>query len=167
MSDIKVTSDLHFFHSNIIKHCQRPTTPELHNDWLVEQLNSFIGKDDTVYHLGDFAYGKYKIDELRKIMWRLNGNWLFILGNHDKENQLKESCKGTNHKVLGHYHTMRHKDKSVIMFHFPIENWWNSFRGSIHLHGHTHNNSPRHITNRYNVCFDNGLKVFNLDDFIS
>lgn len=165
MSTIKITSDLHFFHDNIIKHCDRPCEAENHNEWLIEKLNSSIGKDDTVYHLGDFAYGKYKYPELKKIMSSLNGNWLFILGNHDKESQLKELCKGTNHRVLGDYHTMRYNDKSIIMFHYPIENWWNKYRGSFHFHGHTHNNSPRKIENRYNVCLDHEMKVYDIDEF--
>lgn len=166
MSEVLVTSDLHFFHDNIVQHCNREHLPKTHNEWILDKLNSVINDGDTVYHLGDFAYGKYKLPDLKDIISKLNGNWLFVLGNHDKENQLKAACEGTPHKVLGDYHTLRYREKTFIMFHYPIENWWNMYRGSIHLHGHTHNNSPRKIENRHNVCLDYEQKVYKLDEFI-
>lgn len=165
-----ITSDLHFFHDNIVEHCQRPTTPEEHNEWLINILNSYIGPNDTVYHSGDFAFGKNAtFDGLKYILSRLNGTWLFILGNHDKENQLREVCKVSkrNHKVLGYYYERRYKGKNFCMFHYPIENWNKKHYGSIHLHGHIHKGKNKlDLENRYNVCFDVDLKPHLLDDFI-
>lgn len=102
--DIKYISDLHFFHDNIIKHCNRPCTQEEHEDWIVNLLNSSISPEDDVYHLGDFSFGsRVKLPELKRVMSRLNGTWHFILGNHDNEKQLEALCAGTKHKVVGFY----------------------------------------------------------------
>ena len=165
--DIWFTSDLHFGHDNIVKYCDRPCTVAEHTDFIIESLNKHIKDGDTVYHLGDFSYGKkIKFDDLKLILDRLNGDWQFIIGNHDNENQLKALCQKTNHKVLGDYHSESIKGKTFIMFHYPIESWWNKKRGSIHLYGHTHHNDMRKIENRYNVCFDRDFKPYHVDGFL-
>lgn len=77
-----VIADTHFGHSNIIKYCDRPfvTTEEM-NSKLIERWNSVVGKDDIVYHLGDFALGNMtKVSEYRK---QLKGKIFLIQGNHD------------------------------------------------------------------------------------
>jgi len=52
-----------------------------HDEMLVEKWNNNIGVNDTVLHLGDFAFRG--IDEITK---RLNGNKILIRGNHDLKN---------------------------------------------------------------------------------
>ena len=78
-----IVSDTHFDHANIIKYCARPfdSIAEMNNA-LIENWNNVVGKDDLVYHLGDFAF-----TEQKKIFWfrrELNGIIHLILGNHDK-----------------------------------------------------------------------------------
>jgi calcineurin-like phosphoesterase family protein len=170
MNKVWVTSDLHFFHDNIIKHCKRPTTIENHYEWIIGILNSYIGENDTVYHVGDFAMGKNAtFENIKGVLERLNGNWHFIIGNHDKENQLINVCKSVrgNHQVLGHYAEKRYDGKDFIMFHYPIENWNKMRYGSIHLHGHLHDTKTRiDIDNRINVCFDVEHKPYLFKDLI-
>ena len=50
------TSDTHFNHTNIIQYCQRPfkSTDEM-NEAMIDNWNSVVGEDDTVFHLGDFS----------------------------------------------------------------------------------------------------------------
>ena len=54
-----ITSDLHLDHTNIIKYCKRPflDTEEM-NQTLINNWNNTISKRDTVYFLGDLAFGK-------------------------------------------------------------------------------------------------------------
>lgn len=164
---VKATSDLHFGHDNIIRYCKRPCTTENHIDYLISILNEAIGIDDVVYHLGDFSYQKkLSVKELHYILTRLNGTWYFILGNHDDENRLRAMCQNTKHKVLSDYHTVRYKDRTFVLFHYPIERWWNDHRGSVHLHGHIHNHPMRKLPNRHNVCFDREFKVYDFDEFL-
>jgi len=76
------TSDTHFGHVNILRHCDRPwSSVEEMNDGLVEAWNARVNYDDTVFHLGDFAMGQ-------KVLWpgyraRLSGRIILIRGNHD------------------------------------------------------------------------------------
>jgi calcineurin-like phosphoesterase family protein len=77
------TSDLHFGHANIIELCNRPFDSIQHmNDMLVENWNSTVSNDDTVYVVGDFAMGI--IADNLPIAQRLNGDKRLILGNHDR-----------------------------------------------------------------------------------
>ena len=57
-SGIFFTSDTHFGHSKIIDYCKRPfSSIEEHDKTLIQNWNNVVGQDDTVFHLGDFAYG--------------------------------------------------------------------------------------------------------------
>lgn len=165
-----ITSDLHFGHDNVILFCNRPTTPEEQEDWIISRLNANIKSGDTVYHIGDFAFGpRGKYADIVRILGKLNGNWNFIIGNHDNENQLKSACASTRHNVLGVYHEKKLLDKTFVMFHYPIENWNKKHYGAIHLHGHIHNGRNKlDIENRHNVCFDKNeaFVPYNIEGFL-
>lgn len=63
------TADLHLYHTNIIKHCNRPfETIEEMNNVLVDNWNKVVGPKDTIYILGDFVWGtnKRKTEKLIK-----------------------------------------------------------------------------------------------------
>ena len=51
---IYFTSDMHFFHERIIRHCGRPfrDVQEM-NERLIQNWNGTVGPDDEVYILGD------------------------------------------------------------------------------------------------------------------
>ena len=55
MKNVFVTSDLHFYHNNIIKLCNRPykDLEEMHIA-LINNWNSVVTNEDDVYILGDF-----------------------------------------------------------------------------------------------------------------
>lgn len=77
-----IISDTHFGHENIIKYCNRPfANREEMDKELIKRWNSVVGKDDIVYHLGDFAMGSK--DYITDIVRRLNGRIRLITGNHD------------------------------------------------------------------------------------
>lgn len=89
---IHITSDLHFFHANIILYCNRPwITPDgqpnvaAMNEALIRNWNETVSPDETTYVLGDFGFGKLskKPGSLGEIRNRLNGKIVLIRGNHD------------------------------------------------------------------------------------
>lgn len=196
------TSDLHLGHTNIVKFTRRieamdrdgfiiPNelrTPyfsgalsdqmkrkvtDIHDAWLKHTLSNNINSDDVVYHLGDFSFTKDK-QYLRDFILSLKGDWLFILGNHDNESYLREACKGTRHKVLGHYHEISVNKTKVCLFHFPIEEFHQMYRGSWHLHGHLHGQKGhgdltlKAMKNRIDVGIDAHPShgIFNIEELV-
>ena len=84
-SGIFFTSDTHFGHSKIIDYCKRPfSSIEEHDKTLIQNWNNVVGQDDTVFHLGDFAYGNSQF--ISNIIKQLNGNIILIKRNHDLRN---------------------------------------------------------------------------------
>ena len=77
-----IISDTHFAHANIIKYCNRPfSSVEEMDEYMVKKWNSVVGKDDIVWHLGDFGMGDK--ETIKRYRERLNGRIFLILGNHD------------------------------------------------------------------------------------
>ena len=90
MSDIWVTSDTHFFHTNILSFTDaytglrmRPefSSVEEMNECMVDRWNSVVKPGDKVYHLGDVVMGN--LEEFKKLWPRLTGSKRLIVGNHD------------------------------------------------------------------------------------
>ena len=82
MSKIYLIGDLHLFHRNIIKYCDRPfeDVPKM-NAQLITNWNKVVRADDKVIVVGDFALaGKEQIISVGN---QLNGRKTLILGNHD------------------------------------------------------------------------------------
>lgn len=166
---IYFTSDHHFNHKNVIKHCKRPFKDvEEMNSVLIERWNSKVGKNDIVYHLGDFTLSGKVIAS--SVFSQLNGN-IWVVGNfkhHDKNwinkienmtlthlNTIYKSASGYTVRVIDPITTVyvQNVNKSVVICHYPIEEWERKHYGVIHLHGHSHGNS-RKIENRYDVGVD-------------
>ena len=162
--DVFFTSDLHFGHANVIKYCNRPTTAEEQDEWLISQINSVVPQNAIVYHLGDFSLKRDK-EYLTSIMKRLNGTWHVVLGNHDVKPALSHAASESDNIVLGWYWSERfYKDQSckdiyadIKMMHFPIESWDCKHRGAIHLHGHLHGGTSNGAVQKLNNRLDVGL----------
>lgn len=149
------TSDLHFFHSNIIKLCNRPfNTVDEMNKVLIEKWNKRVKPTDTVYILGDIVFKFDNIEQVKKILKSLNGYKFLIRGNHDDFlhylNQ-KEFFEG-----VFDYKEVHDNKRKIILFHYPIEEWNGFYKGSYHLYGHVHNSESglKKIDRRYNVGVD-------------
>jgi len=81
MGNVYLTADLHFFHANVIKYCDRPYgSVEEMNQALIDNWNSVVTDDDTVYVLGDFSLAFRPVEIFTQ---RLNGLKYLIAGNHD------------------------------------------------------------------------------------
>lgn len=145
---IWLTSDEHFHHKNIILYCNRPysNVEDMNRDIIVRH-NAVVKSEDTVYHLGDFAFKNVK-----GILDQLNGTKHLIAGNHDAcynshKNYQKEIKKyldygftSVQQEILNfHGFTLNHlpyiEDHSVkirFVSQRPKDN------GGWLLHGHVH-----------------------------
>lgn len=173
------TSDLHFFHEKIIGFTGRPTTFEELTSWIINQCNSTIPSENAVViHMGDMFF-KCTNEQAAEVLSSLNGDWWFILGNHDNPDKIQtvintvNAAKGTNHRILGHYHRILVKSppaisgqkwgkQLLILCHFPIEEWDGMGYKSYMVHGHLHGGGSEHgdhpvrkIPNRFDVGIDN------------
>ena len=136
-----VASDLHFGHKNILKFCpdSRPfSSVEEMNESIIERHNSLVSPQDTTYMLGDIAFCSGS--DAAKMINRMNGKKILVVGNHDKAN-LKQPSFRAAFEEIHDYLSIRlpaFDNLKVCMFHFPIYSWDEQHYGSIHLHGHLH-----------------------------
>lgn len=169
---IYFTSDLHFYHENVIKYENRPfASAEEMNQSLINNWNKKVDDSDEIYILGDitlkgatFAMG---------ILKQLNGRKYLIKGNHDKFAD-QETFDKTVFAWMKDYYELEYQSQRFILFHYPIEEWNHYFRGSIHLHGHQHNHADYNIQNlekglrRFDVGVDaNNMFPVSIDDIIA
>lgn len=153
----KFTSDLHIDHKNIIEYSNRPWTLEQQEGEIVSRWNARVGKDDDVYHLGDFVFaGSKKAKKVMELISRLNGHIHFIRGNHCQKGLWKiiEEANLPNVVWVKDYHEMSVQGQSIILSHYPMEVWNHSHRGSFMLHGHCHGSLPSR-GKRLDVGIDN------------
>lgn len=142
--NIWFSSDLHMGHRNVIDYSSRPwSTLEEMNEGLIQNWNSLVKPQDTVYFLGDFCLTS-KIELVDEWLGRFNGEWRIVAGNHDqgwlrKISKLKNvsKIKWVRDYAERTFTVDGEKHKFVLM-HFPLMFWHGSHYGSIHLHGHCH-----------------------------
>lgn len=155
---IYVISDTHFCHPNIIKLCNRPfNSVEEMNEELIKRWNAVVGPEDTVIHCGDFIMGS--INNIDKILPRLNGYIILIVGNHDTKNKIKKYIEDYSDKISvfenGYY--LFYENCSYKFVHKPPqEDEVELFDNVIIIHGHIHNseNFKYGIKNVFNVSAD-------------
>lgn len=112
------TSDLHFYHKNVIEFCKRPWLDNLAmNQGLIENWNRTVGVDDEIFILGDMFF--CGTNRAKEIMQRLNGKKFLILGNHDWNVVKKPRAKEFGFEWVLEQFCVRIAGKDVIMNHFP------------------------------------------------
>lgn len=131
------TSDTHFGHKNIIRYCDRPFADvEQMDKELIRRWNNVVSDDDTVYHLGDFAFaGTRRIEE---ILAQLNGKKILVLGNHDNATTMTRlmSLGGPLYDVLPDADLLGY-GYQVYLGHHPIpytipNGWKHQICGHVH-----------------------------------
>lgn len=141
---IWVTSDLHLNHKNIVALC-RPEfkTLEEHDEYIIKQYNSVVGKDDLSYIIGDAGFTPK--DRLISLLSRLNGRKILIRGNHDR---LKEA----DYRKAGIIQVIDHPvyyNNNIILSHIPVQEAFDN-PWVLNVHGHLHG-SVLDLPNFYNV----------------
>ena len=144
MDKVFFIGDLHFWHHNIIKYCNRPfQDTEDMTECLIKNWNSTVGKNDIVYVVGDFALcGKQKLVETAR---RLNGRKRLILGNHDR----------ASHKTYEEAGFERIYDCPIILdnlyliSHIPLEGVCGPY---VNIFAHIHTDSAYPDVSRNGFC---------------
>lgn len=130
-------SDLHFCHPNIIRFDERPFENTLEMErTIIKNWNNKVTKNDVVYILGDFCWGKE--DDWLRILDQLNGAKVLIRGNHDLKHPTAK-LKSKFRKICD-YEEIKDNGRTIIMSHYPIPFFNHSGnRNAWHFCGHTHN----------------------------
>jgi calcineurin-like phosphoesterase family protein/2'-5' RNA ligase len=157
-------SDAHFDHKNIIKYCNRPFSSTLEmNQTLVGNWQDIVRDNDTVFFLGDMAYGR---DRKTIDYWlgKLPGKVSYIRGNHDTDIINRAN-------VIHSHYGIKYNDYQFLLMHDPHRP--NGYDGWI-IHGDKHNNSLQdhpfinQKNKTVNVCAELvGYTPLNLDEIIS
>jgi len=173
---IYLTSDTHYWHTNVIKYCDRPYSSIKEMDLsLIENFNNRVSNQDIVYHLGDFSMNPRASES---ILPRLNRKEIHLIaGNHDKPFR---GCKRWNERYLQHgWNSICHSDVleykgyKFKLSHLPFtgdhtfEDRLKDYRptddGLTLLHGHRHFKPHEKInkSNRGTITIDCGVDAWN------
>jgi len=123
------TSDTHFDDPRIDIFSRPFKSVKEMNDTLVKNWNSVVGKEDIVYHLGDFATKPSGFEHVKK----LNGKIHLILGNYDIDN-----IRNFDHSLFESINedlTMTIEGTEYFLTHKPTETIPDMFNLTGHIHG--------------------------------
>jgi calcineurin-like phosphoesterase family protein len=155
VSNIWITSDTHWGHSNIIRYCNRPfltsgDTPDVDamDHALLSNWREVVKAEDTIIHLGDVCF-KWSKERTQSTLQNLPGYKILIMGNHDR------------HRPPAYWREVGFDE----VYPYPIiyKEWYilsheevfiNDNMPYINLHGHRHGanlDKPYYI----NVCVEN------------
>ena len=146
------TSDTHYGHTNIcrgvsnwrdadgnvpVKQTRDFKSLDHMNDVIVESINSVVGENDILFHLGDFSFGGFdNIEEFRNRI--ICKNIHLILGNHDHHIERNKGDIQRLFSSVNQYLRLSVSGYEFVLMHYPIASWHNMNDGVIHLHGHVH-----------------------------
>lgn len=136
------TADLHLMHTNVLAYCGRPFgSVEEMNEALIANWNNKVGRNDTVYVIGDLYLGK--MADFDATISRLKGHKHLVLGNHDDF--------ASNEARLGYFESVelmsrfRQDKRLYTLCHYPLLEWPDGRHDrygegdGVLIHGHIHN----------------------------
>ncbi len=181
--NVFITSDTHYGHSNIcrgttnwrlpdgsipIDQTRDFATIEKMNDTIVNNINSMVGQDDVLIHLGDWSFGGF--DNIKKFRERIICKEIhIILGNHDHHILNNKENVRELFTSVSEYNTLKYLDSTFVLFHYPITSWNGLHKGDIHLHGHVHLSNDKKFGRgkKMDVGVDgNNLKPYSIKEII-
>lgn len=187
IGNIYFTSDTHYSHKNICRgvsdweenegnqRTRNFKTLEEMNDTLVNNINSLVKENDTLWHLGDWSFGGY--EQIKIFRDRLNcKNINLVFGNHDQHIEPINSpfrnlfssvqyVKNFSLK-LGTEKTGKFGKQGFFLSHYGHRVWDKSHHGNIHLFGHSHGTLPMHGKSMDVGVDTNNFYPYHLDEIL-
>ena len=178
-----ITSDTHYHHTNICRGVTRWRTldgkipinqtrnfqdlDEM-DSVIVNNINSKVGPNDTLIHLGDVAFGGFeKIGEfLNRLVCK---NIHLVLGNHDQHITKNKEDIRNRFLSVSNYLEVEISGVEFVLSHYPLCSWNKLGKGSIHLHGHVHLSAKDKWGNgkRLDVGMDgNDMRPYKLSEIV-
>lgn len=157
-------SDTHLGHGNIMKYVKRPQlrshemdrvkagdedfrvcdeSIKQMDDEIIDAINATVAPDDTLFHLGDFAWRNHR--EYRdRIRCR---NIVLVIGNHDESEDWRggdlfariddEAVRACFPRIYDQVAVKVGRQK-IVLNHYPMMTWHHGYKGVWHLFGHVH-----------------------------
>lgn len=130
-----ITSNQQFGRAGAIKAYSRPfSSVDEMNNHLIKQWNSVVGREDTVFVLGNFAWHPEIAEEC---LYKLNGDKIHLMeGEWDKA-----SYEVFKNKVDGKLHFSSEgikniKSANVSLSYWPLQDWRRRKDGAVSFIGH-------------------------------
>lgn len=147
--DKHLAHDLHFANRDFL------TASEM-NAVIVENWNKVVKEEDVVYHLGDIAKvtsNRQGYQQVLQLLQELNGQIIFIKGNHDSRALFKYLARQQLRTPNGHDKFVFHDVGMIVKFdhhqffltHYPL--MLGISVNSVNLHGHIHHYAVNAATN--------------------
>lgn len=131
-----IISDTHFNHERIMTYepvrlaAMQASGYDSMDEWMIDNWNAVVAKDDLVLHLGDFSF-----KGVSRYMDRLNGRIILLLGNHDfpelealqryakrrsDKLYIHEDCEGRTEPLGMSGFIKQMGGKKVMFSHYPL-----------------------------------------------
>jgi len=145
---MRLISDTHFYHKNVIEYENRPflSLEHMHKS-MIQDWNMVVKKRDFVYVLGDLAFGNKQM--IKDIISKLNGRIHLIMGNHDSKRSYKW-WQESGIEWVSKYPVIY--EDIYIFSHRPLANIGTGF---TNIHGHMHSKLYTADSQHFNVSVDN------------
>jgi calcineurin-like phosphoesterase family protein len=98
---------------------------------LIERWNAVVGREDEVWHLGDFAR---RAADVPGLLARLNGRKQLLRGNNDPLG----TGEAAGWASVQDYAELQVRGRLLVLCHYPFRSWNGQHRKSLNLHGHSH-----------------------------
>jgi calcineurin-like phosphoesterase family protein len=170
LADFYITSDTWFGRNQILQIANRrdfKTCLEM-DKYIISQWNKCVGKNDVVFHLGNFAWDP---NTAQRVLKKLNGKIYFLVGSADEA--LLEVYEEFKNVTIIEDQIVTLPLHDVVLSHYPLLMWAGKESGTLHVHGHAVYNHPTDLTaeRRVNICTDHWgmkpIKISTLKDFIN
>lgn len=148
-------SDLHFYHANMNTQMDQRgfASFEEMNEYMIEQWNQKVRKNDEVVILGDFSIAKG--EKTNELLQRLKGKKYLIVGNHDRFLNDKTFDRSL-FKWIEPYMELNDNKRKVILSHYPVFCYNGQYRLNDQgepkvymLYGHVHNTYDELLINHF------------------
>ena len=148
-------ADCHFFHASLNTKMDKRgfESVEEMNEYMIQQWNKKVRKNDEVVILGDLSWGKD--DETNELLNRLNGRLFLIIGNHDRYLKSKD-FHTERFEWIKSYEELSDNNRKVILSHYPIM-FYNMQYGlnkegqpkTYMLYGHVHDTHDQRLIEQF------------------
>lgn len=143
-------SDLHLFHGNIIKYCDRPwMEPETMSYDMLAKYNDTVQSDDVVIFGGDIAFKNFS--EAVNILRQMNGIKILVYGNHDWDRKKKNFIKLPFDYSVPCIDVALN-NQNYFISHYPVPSSILP-EDYVNIHGHVHDRLLD-ITNKLCMCVE-------------